>query len=228
MDFRPERNPAEMLGAAERPFKICVPTRQPGKATIMRIPDDGLQSRRSGLEPASATSLESVLEFEHAKISRPNTLSIRGVKGLARISVIMDRMKNGMKEQLTSVTTRRNDFHPASVRTWGLAKVVGGLAGTGLLWPLGLIRLLEQLVAEPADRLSRGTGYILVFLFSAPAVFFFIGCVELIGGKPMWRLSSSWNGLTEWKQGLLSFLLLWLGMSLVALVLYLAVLVLSP
>jgi hypothetical protein len=137
-------------------------------------------------------------------------------------------MKSEMKEQLTSANAGRNDFHPASVRTRGLAKVAGGLAGTWLLWPLGLMRLLEQLVAEPANWLSRATGYVLAFLLSAPVVFFFVGCVELIGGKPMRRLASSWSGLTAWKQGLLSFLLLWLGMGLVALVLYLAVLVLSP
>lgn len=109
------------------------------------------------------------------------------------------------------------------VRRKGLLKVIGGLVAAYLLWPLGLMGLLERLTREHAELLPALAGYALVGVLSAPFVLFCVGVLETITGTRFRHISSAWNQMNEWKQGMLSFLLLWLGIGLIALLLWLAV-----
>jgi hypothetical protein len=100
-----------------------------------------------------------------------------------------------------------------------LFEALGGLIGTYLLWPLGLMQLLGKLAGEEGTNKVAG---VLAMVLGVPFVLFCVGMVELVTGRPFRQLSSSWNQMNEWKQGLMSFLLLCLGIGLVGLLLYLA------
>ena len=115
----------------------------------------------------------------------------------------------------------------SKVRARGLLKAVSGLLLTYLLWPIGLMGLLERLTREPSGPISRLAGTLLVLPMSAPFVLFCIGVLEAITGTRFRHISSAWNQMNEWKQGLMSFLLLWLGIGLISLLLFLAVRYLS-
>ena len=103
-------------------------------------------------------------------------------------------------------------------------KALGGLVTIIALWPLGLMSLLERLTNHPIGSLPGIGGALLAGLLSAPFVLLCIGLVELTTGRPFRQMSSQWNQMDEKKQGLLSFLLLCLGIGFIGLLLYLAVL----
>jgi hypothetical protein len=113
---------------------------------------------------------------------------------------------------------------PARIRKIGLLKALGGLGGLVsiyLLLRLGLKDLLLRLTDDRSG--SCAASYLLAGLLSTPFVLLCIGVLELTTGKPFRRLSSAWNQMNEWKQGGLSFLLIWVGIGIVGLILYLTV-----
>ena len=110
------------------------------------------------------------------------------------------------------------------VRRRGLLMSLCGLIGIGLLWPLGLMGLLEGLTRESPRSVVGG---FLAILMSAPFVLLCIGAIEAITDRPFRSISSRWNQMSESKQGVLSFLLLCLGIAFLGLALYLAVLYFS-
>ena len=118
-----------------------------------------------------------------------------------------------------------NNPIPSRIRKIGLLKALGGLGGlVSVYWllRLGLKDLLLRLTDDPPIG-SRVVSCLLAGLLSAPFILFCVGVLELTTGKPFRRLSSAWNQMNEWKQGGLSFLLLWVGMGIVGLVIYLTV-----
>ena len=108
-------------------------------------------------------------------------------------------------------------FHdPATgtIRRKGLAKAIGGFGLICLLWPLGLMGLLERL------RPSSSPGFALMLAVAAPYVLFCIGMLEVVTGRRVRHISSAWQQMSEWKQGLLFLLLVSLAIGLVALILW--------
>jgi short subunit dehydrogenase len=110
---------------------------------------------------------------------------------------------------------------PARVRARGLLKALGGLVGIGSLWLLGLMRLLGRLTKDQHPSEAAG---LLAMVMSVPFVFFCIAVIETLTGRPFRRLSSAWDQMSEWRQGVFSFLLFCLGIGIVGLILYLVVL----
>ena len=97
------------------------------------------------------------------------------------------------------------------------------MASIYLLFRLGLKDLLVRLTNEPRGSLSSLAVRLLAGLLSVPFVLFCVGVLELTTGRPFRRLASAWNQINEWKQGVLSFLLLWVGIGIVCLILYITV-----
>jgi len=113
----------------------------------------------------------------------------------------------------------------ARVRKLALAKLVAGLLGIYLLWPLGLMELLQRLQQEKHDNpsvLSWVLEHGLLLLMSVPFVVLGIGLVELTLGKPFWQLSSAWNQMEEGKRTRLILLLFGLIFGFLALWVYLS------
>ena len=107
-------------------------------------------------------------------------------------------------------------------RIIGLLKALGGAALSYALWPLGLIELLGRLMDAPQHSVSGRLGEILLAAMIVPVVLCFIGLWELVSGRPLRLLESSWGRLGEWQQGVLSFLLLCLALGVFLLVLHFA------
>lgn len=109
------------------------------------------------------------------------------------------------------------------VRRKGIMKLLGGMVVIALFWPFGMMALLDRLMAHPHGSLPRTAGVLLAGLMSAPFVLLCTGLIEVATGRPFRQTSSKWNRLGEWKQGVFSFLLIWLGIGFMALLLYLSV-----
>jgi len=121
---------------------------------------------------------------------------------------------------LRDIPTDQTTSTPARVRKGGLLKTAAGLVGIYLLWPLGLMGLLERLWNDHRT-VSEWLSYPLLLVMTVPFVAFCIGLCELAGGRPFRLLESVWGGLNEWLQGLLSFLLLCLALGVLLLLLHL-------
>jgi hypothetical protein len=93
-------------------------------------------------------------------------------------------------------------------------KALGGFVAICLLWSLGLMGLLERLGPRSL------VGYALLLVLAAPVVLFFVGTVEAIMGKRFRCISSAWDQMDEWKQGLLWFLLVASAIGVIALILW--------
>ena len=98
-----------------------------------------------------------------------------------------------------------------AIRRKALMKALVSLVVIYSFWPLGLLALLE--------RLSPGSlaGYPLLLVMAIPVVVFFIGVVETFTGTRFRHFSSTWNSMSERRQGLFSFILLALATLVVAL-----------
>lgn len=116
---------------------------------------------------------------------------------------------------------------PSRIRGLGFLKALGGLAAIYALWPLGLMSLLGRL-NNTAPSLLHDYGYVLVIPMTLPFVLFCMGATELVSGTPFSSIASSWNRMGEIKQGIFSFFLLWAGLALIGLAIYVAVRFLAP
>src|SRR5262249_27781691 len=104
----------------------------------------------------------------------------------------------------------------------GLLKTLGGTVTIYLLWPLGLMELLERLWnLDKPNSPMEALSYLLLAAMTSPFVLFFVGLCELATGKRFRVLESAWRGLNEWLQGLFSFLLICLAIAVLLLLVHL-------